>query len=278
MNKIDFLGFVVSAERIHPQDNKVKVINYIKPPRKVRQLRRFLGIMSYYRKFINNFSVLEAPLNNLLKKKSVYQWDSSCQESFDKLKEALTNDVVLVHPDMSKPFVIFTDASNFGVGVVLVRDGRPVWFASRSLNPLERKCDTREKEAIGIRFGLEKFKTYFYPNQVTVFNDHGNLRWLMSQRQKGRLARWQLDLQQYDFMVAYIKGENNPVADCLSRDINDHVQLMAMTRAQTRKLRSMDRNEGSDLLRKDIESQPVKKKHQNEAKELGSLYHSINWI
>ena len=101
---------------------------------------------------------------------------------------------------------------------------------------------------------------------------------MMSQRQTGRLARWQLDLQQYDFKVAYIRGENNPVADCLSRHIDDHVQLMAMTRAQTQKLKSIDRNEGSDLLRKDIESQPVKKKHQNEAKELGSLYHSINWI
>ena len=153
--------------------------------------------------------------------------------AFEKLKEALTNDVVLAHPDMSKPLVIFTDASNYGVGAVLVQDGRPVWFASRSLNPLERKYDTREKEAIGIRFGLEKFKPYFYPNQVTVFNDHGNLRWLMSQRQTGRIARWQLDLQQYDY--AYIKGTSNLVADCLSKDIDNQVKLMKMTRLRAKK-------------------------------------------
>ena len=277
MNKIDFLGFVVSGDGIHPQNSKVKVINYLKPPRTVRQLRRFLGIMSYYRNFINNFSTLAAPLNTLLKKKTLYNWSKECQLSFEKLKEALTEDVVLAHPDLSKPFVIFTDASNHGVGAVLTQDGRPVWFASRSLNPLERKYDTREKEAIGIRFGLEKFKPYFYPNQVTVFNDHGNLRWLMSQKQTGRLARWQLDLQQYDFKIAYIKGENNPVADCLSRDIDDQIQLMAMTRLQARRIQAKNYEESSDELDELTEGHNGLK-DSREAKGLGSLYYSIDWI
>ena len=115
-----------------------------------------------------------------------------------------------------------------------MQDGRPIWFASRTLTPLERKYDTREKEAIGVRFGLEKFKPYYYPNHVTVFNDHGNLRWLMEQQQSGRLARWQLDLQQYNFTISYVRGVNNPVADCLSRDIDTQVQLMAMTRSRNR--------------------------------------------
>ena len=179
---------------------------------------------------------------------------------------------------MTKPFVIFTDASNFGVGAVLVQDGRPVWFASRSLNPLERKYDTREKEAIGIRFGLEKFKPYFYPNQVTVFNDHGNLRWLMSQRQTGRLARWQLDLQQYDFKVAYIKGENNPVADCLSRDIDDQVQLMAMTRSQAGKLKRKNYKEPSDDLQDQIDQLPTRHRDTTNGQEDRSYYHSIKRI
>ena len=109
---------------------------------------------------------MAAPLNDLLKKKCLYNWTKECDIAFVKLKEALTNDVVLSHPDMSKPFVIFTDDSSFGVEAVLVQDGRPVWFASRSLNALERKYDTREKEAIGIRFGQDK--SYFYPNQSTV--------------------------------------------------------------------------------------------------------------
>ena len=93
MEKIDFLGFVVSVDGIHPQDSKVNAINYLQPPRTVWQLRRFLGIMSYYRNFINNFFTL-APLNELLKKKSLYKWISDCDNSFNKLKEALTNDVV----------------------------------------------------------------------------------------------------------------------------------------------------------------------------------------
>ena len=94
MNKIDFLGFVVSGDGIHPQDSKVKVINYLKTPRTVRQLRRFLGIMSYYRNFLNNFSKLAAPLNKLLKKKSLYKWTRECDIAFVKHKETLKNDVV----------------------------------------------------------------------------------------------------------------------------------------------------------------------------------------
>ena len=111
MDKIEFLGFVVSGEGIHPQNSKVQVINYLKPPRTVRQLRRFLGIMSYYRNFINNFSTLAAPLNNLLKKRTVYRWDKECQFVFEKLKEALTNDVVLAHPDKYGRFQLWRGSS-----------------------------------------------------------------------------------------------------------------------------------------------------------------------
>ena len=247
MDSIDFLGFNVSKDGIHPINNKVKSISYIKAPRNVRQLRRFLGIMSYYRNFIPNFSSLAASLNQLLKRGGVFNWQTEQQQAFESLKEAPVQDVVLAHPDMTQPFVIFTDASNYGVGAVLVQNSRPIWFASRSLTPLERKYDTREKEAIGVRFGLDKFKPYYYPNHVTVFNDHGNLRWLMHHNQIGRLARWQLDLQQYDFTISFVRGINNPVADALSRDIDNQVQLMAMTRSRAKKLRPEEQKEDHAL-------------------------------
>ena len=247
VTEIDYLGFVVSDKGIQPEDNKVKIISYLRLPNNIRQVRRFLGITGYYRNFIQNFSTLAAPLNALLKKSTKFTWTHIEQTAFEALKQALTNDVVLKHPNLSKPFTISTDASNYGVGAVLVQSGRPVWFSSRSLNPLERKYDTREKEAIGIRFGLDKFKPYYYPNHVTVYNDHGNLRWLMEQKQTGRLARWQLDLQQYDFTIGYVKGNNNPVADCLSRDIDEQVKLMAMITRSNAKARSKEVIKKADL-------------------------------
>ena len=163
-----------------------------------------------------------APLNELLSKRNKYIWEAKHQEATDRIKEALCSDDeeygVLRHPDFSLPFTIFTDASDYGVGAVLRQEGRPIWYASRSLNELEVKYDTRDKEAIGIMFELDKFRPYFYSGHVTVMTDHGNLRWLMAHQRKGRLARWQLLLQMYDFTISYIKGENNPVADVLSRD------------------------------------------------------------
>eukprot|EP00835_Amoeboradix_gromovi_P002450 NODE_139_length_17940_cov_0.254190.p7 type:complete len:182 gc:universal NODE_139_length_17940_cov_0.254190:92-637(+) len=109
--------------------------------------------------------------------------------------------------------------SNYGVGAVLTQGGEPVWLTSRTLTPAEVKHDTREKECIALMYGLDKFKPCFYGGPVTVFTDHGNLGWLMEHEQKGRLPRWQLFLQQLDFQESYVKGKNNPVADCLSRDL-----------------------------------------------------------
>jgi hypothetical protein len=217
MSKINYLGFVVTEQGIEADADKVEAIRSMKAPTNVREVRRFLGMTSYYRNFIYKFAKIADPMTALTGKRQRFHWNQECQEAFDKLKAILCDAPVLAHPDFSKTFAIFTDASDTGVGAVLTQDGKPIWFASRVLTSAERKYDTREKECIGIMFGLDKFKPYFYGRAVIVFSDHGNLRWLMSHEQKGRLARWQLYLQQYDFSISYVKGANNPVADCLSR-------------------------------------------------------------
>ena len=154
------------------------------------------------------------------------------------MKQALCEAPLLSHPDFRKPFTIFTDASDVGVGAVLTQEGQPIWFASRVLTPAERKYDTREKECIGIMFGLEKFKPFYFGGHVTVFTDHGNLSWLMDHEQKGRLARWQLHLQKFDFSINYVKGRHNPVADCLSR-YEDRIHINAVSLQNRRKLKEV---------------------------------------
>ena len=227
--KIEYLGYIVSDKGIEANESKVKAIKEIAQPCNVRQVRRFLGMASYYRNFIYGFSTVVKPLTELTSKNVKFVWESKHTEAFEKLKQALCESPVLAHPDYKVPFTIFTDASNVGVGAVLTQNGQPIWFASRSLSVDERKYDTREKETIAIMFGLEKFKPYFFGRSVTVMTDHGNLRWLMDHAQQGRLARWQLFLQQFDFVISYVKGVNNPVADCLSRDLIDPIRISAMT-------------------------------------------------
>ena len=217
MTSVNYLGFIVDENGLRPSHEKVQAIKQMEAPRNVREIRRFLGMTSYYRNFIERFAHHANPLTSLVGKNARYHWSAECQGAFEHLKDALCKAPVLSHPDMSQPFAIFTDASDVGVGAVLAQSGQPVWFASRVLTPAERKYDTREKECIAVMFGLEKFKPYYYGRHVTVFTDHGNLRWLMDHEQKGRLARWQLYLQQYDVTISYVKGKHNPVADCLSR-------------------------------------------------------------
>ena len=241
MRSINYLGFIVSREGIKADNEKVEAIRTMEAPRNVREVRRFLGMASYYRNFIYGFGQIAAPLSGLTGKNQRFHWNSGCQEAFIKLKNLLCEAPVLAHPDFKKPFAIFTDASDIGVGAVLTQEGKPIWFASRVLTAAEKKYDTREKECIGVMFGLDKFKPYFFGSLVTVFTDHGNLRWLMDHEQKGRLARWQLYLMQYDFNISYVKGKHNPVADCLSR-YKDTIQIgsvkMRMTAVEVqRKIR-----------------------------------------
>ena len=238
MTSVNYLGFVVSEKGIEVDTQKVSKIHRMEAPSNVREVRRFLGMASYYRNFIRQYAKIADPLTSMTGKSERYRWNDKCQEAFDTLKKELCQAPVLTHPDFTKPFVIFTDASDIGVGAVLSQEGQPIWYASRVLTSAERKYDTREKECIGIMFGLDKFKPFFYGTHVTVYTDHGNLRWLMDHEQKGRLARWQLYLQQFDISISYVKGKHNPVADCLSR-YEDKIHINAMTLKRRQRLESV---------------------------------------
>ena len=129
---------------------KMQAIQEWKPPTNVSDLRSFLGLANYYRKFIEGYSKIASPLTELLKKSKAYEWSEDCQHAFDELKKAMSKDPVLALPDISKPFEIQTDASNYALGGVFLQDGHPVAYESRKLNDTERKYAAHEKELLAV--------------------------------------------------------------------------------------------------------------------------------
>ena len=220
---LKYLGHLVTSRGICTDPDKVTSIKELTAPNNVRSLRRFLGIASWYRRFVPGFSQIAAPLNQLLKKNIRWKWASEQEEAFLQLKECLTKAPVLACPDFNKPFVLQTDASDKGLGVALIQNDHDgdhvIAYASRSLTSSEKKYSVTEKECLAIVWGIEKMRPYLEGYHFTVLTDHQSLRWLHSLKSpSGRLARWSIFLQQYDFEIKYRKGVLNRVADALSRD------------------------------------------------------------
>jgi transposase InsO family protein len=229
--KVAYLGHVVSHGSIQPHPDKVKAISEYPRPTNEKQLRQFLGLASYYRRFIRNFSSIASPLYRLLEKKVPYTWCSACESAFSTLKRLLANDVTLAFPDFSKPFRVTTDASNIAMGGVLSQiqeDGseRPIAFVSKTLNKTQRKYSTIEREALSIVHCLEQFSSYLYGQRFTLITDHRPLTWLKTMTNPTpKLGRWQMILEQFDFDIIYKQGKLNTNADALSRVNINNVQV-----------------------------------------------------
>jgi hypothetical protein len=219
---LEYLGHVVTGTGIAVSPSKVDSILKYPSPVNVKQLRSFLGLVSWYRRFVPNFSLIVLPLTKLLKKDSKWAWTDSCQRSFDDLKSKLVSAPILVCPDFNKPLVLQTDASFSGLGAVLSQEveGKEhvIAFASRSLNETEKRYAVIEKELLAILWAIRKFRPYLEGYHFSVITDHSALRWLNSlSSPSGRLARWAMELQEYSFEVIHRKGVFNVVADALSR-------------------------------------------------------------
>ena len=219
---VTYLGHVVSAEGVTTDPAKVRAVSDWPTPKCVRDVRSFLGLASYYRRFIRGFATIASPLHSLTSKSKDFVWNEACQDAFKRLKEALLEAPVLVYPLPDDEFILDTDASNEGIGAVLsqVHDGveRVVAYASRKLSKAERNYCVTRKELLAVVAYLKYFRQYLYGRKVVVRTDHSSLRWLMNFKEpEGQLARWIEIVSEYDVTIQHRPGAKHANADGLSR-------------------------------------------------------------
>ena len=263
--KVEYLGHVVTPDGVMPNPEKVRVVRDFPVPKNLKELRTFMGLANYYRRFVKGFAYIANPLNALTKKGSKFEWTEACADAFDKLKRALISAPILAYPDFKNEFLLFVDASSTGIGFTLAQEqnGKEVVIAynGRGLNQAEKNYSTTEREALALVEGIKKFQPYLFGRKFTVITDHSSLRWLMNVKDAtGRLARWSLLLQQYNFEVVHRPGKAHSNADSLSRrpyefsaDVSS-LQKEDNQEAKTRELQRRDPelSEIIDFLENDV--------------------------
>ena len=217
-----FLGHVISKDGISVDPAKVEAVLEWKQPKNITDIRSFLGLAGYYRKFIQDFSRIASPMTRLLKKGVKFDWDAKCEESFQILKEKLTTSPVLTLPSEHGGFEVYADASGTGLGCVLMQHGKVIAYASRQLKNHEKNYPTHDLELAAVVFALKIWRHYLYGEQFEVFSDHKSLKYLFSQKELNmRQRRWLEFIKDYEFTLSYHPGKANIVADALSRKTRD---------------------------------------------------------
>ena len=220
--RLNYLGHIISDEGISVDPDKVSVMENLKPPTNIREVRSFLGMTSYYRKYVPNFSKIAKPLTSLTRKNARFKWTDEAQKSFDFLKESLLQAPILAFPDITKPFKLYTDASQYALGAVLMQeqDGhdRAIQYVSHQFSPQKVAWPVIEREAFAIVYSLEKLRPIIVGTDITVYTDHKPLKHLFtSEMRNPRIQRWAIILGEYACKIEYISGAKNAAADMLSR-------------------------------------------------------------
>ena len=231
--EVKFLGHVVDRQGVRPDPDKLVAVREWPTPSTVREVRAFLGLAGYYRRFVPSFAAIARPLNNLLigipndvkSHQCSIEWTPDCQKSFSALKKALTEAPVLAYADYTKPFALYTDASGRGLGAVLaqVQGGRErvIAYASRSLHPTEQNdvnYSSFKLELLALKWAVtEKFKDYLAGAKFTIYTDNNPVAHLQTARLGAVEQRWAAQLASFTFDIKYRPGKNNANADALSR-------------------------------------------------------------
>lgn len=221
--KIDFLGFQFVENKMEiPLIQKMRALEY-KEPKTITELRGFIGFANYFRRFIKNYTNKMLPLYERIKKnEKVISLKENERNAFEEIKKCINESIPLQLPDLNKEFSIFTDASNFVISAVLMQKDStneltPIFYLSRKLNKSEINYTVTEKECLGIVWAIKMFQIYLV-KKFFILSDHKALVWLMKQKDcKGRIGRWIIFLQNYNFEINYIKGTENTIADGLTR-------------------------------------------------------------
>lgn len=215
---VKYLGHIITPDGIKPDPSKIESIKKFPLPKTRTEIKSFLGLLGYYRKFIKDFAKITKFLTVCLKKDNKIIHNQNFIDSFEYLKTILTNEPILAYPDFNQRFELTTDASKFALGAVLSQNSKPICFASRTLNETEQRYSTIERELLAIVWATKNFRPYLFGTNFVLYTDHRPLVWLKNLKEpNSKLTRWALKLEEFNFEIKYLPGKTNKVADALSR-------------------------------------------------------------
>lgn len=234
--EVEYLGHILTPSGLKPNPNTTSAVADFPLPANLKEVRQFLGLSSYYRRFISGFATIAQPLHQLTRKGVHFKWDARCQEAFEQLKRLLTSSPVLAYPQLAEPFVLETDASIQGLGAILSQrqsDGNvhPVAYASRSLSQPERNYGITELETLAVVWAVTHFKAYLYGNKVTIYSDHSAVKAVLNTpNPSGKHARWWTRVYGSginEVNIVYRPGKHCANADALSRSPQPTVAIVS---------------------------------------------------
>lgn len=227
--QLEYLGHVISGEGVAIDPAKIQAVQQRPAPTDTKQLRSFLGLDGYYRKFIRHYGIISKPLTDLLKKHTQFLWTPQLQQCFDTLKEALVIAPVLALPNFAKEFTVETDASGTGIGAVLMQQGHPIAYLSKALSKKSQALSTYEKECLAIILAVDKWKQYLQHRPFTIATDQRSLVHLGEQKLiDGLQHKAFVKLLGLQYTLVYKKGLENGAADALSRKVS-HNEVCAIS-------------------------------------------------
>ncbi|XP_022975335.1 uncharacterized protein LOC111474513 [Cucurbita maxima] len=245
------------CEKIGRDSDKIKAIQEWKIPTSVSDVQSFLGLANYYRRFVEGFSRRAAPLTELLKKDHPWSWSNKCQMTFEDLKATMTRDPVLRLVDVTKPFEIETDASDFALGGVLIQEGHLIAYESRKLNDAERRYTVSEKEMLAVVHCLRVWRQYLLGSQFIVKMHNSVICHFFDQpKLTKKQARWQESLAEFDFKFEHKAGKSNQGADALSQK-SEHAALCMSAYIQSSKIDGSMHDVIKEHLHKDPSAKAV---------------------
>jgi hypothetical protein len=221
--RVTYLGHEITKQGIEIDHSKTDAVNSYPVPKNAKDVKSFVAMCNYYRRFMQGFAEIAAPLHRLLRKDEQFISSRECQVAFEQLKESLISAPILAYPKFDRRFMLRVHASGFSISYILAQlddSGKEVaiHYGGRSLSPGERKWTNAEREGLAFFEGIKHFHVYLANTKFIVYTDHVSLKWIRNiQNAHGRLGRWSILFQGYDFDVTHVSGKSNVVADALSR-------------------------------------------------------------